>query len=119
MAVEENNEVLGVNKTTQSTQSNNIPNNGSALVMSTRSIELEARYQELLERRILALEQQLASNKPAEVGSNIKCLWYRSLITLQLQDAEAAPVTSGTDTKDTEDKPSSSDTAKGVSLLLL
>ncbi|KAL8913046.1 MAG: hypothetical protein Q9172_007376 [Xanthocarpia lactea] len=94
MAVEEDNEASKMNNTTQSTPSNNIPTNEPALVMSTRSTELETRYQQLLERRILALERQLAPIEPAE-------------------KAEAATVASGTDTKDAKDKQSSSDATKG------
>ncbi|KAL8957512.1 MAG: hypothetical protein Q9193_005236 [Seirophora villosa] len=81
MAFEEDSNVFGLNNTTQfmqsmqptqptqstqSTQPNSIPTHDSALVMSTRSTELEAHYQQLLERRILALENQLASIEPAE-----------------------------------------------------
>ena len=73
MAVEEDNEVSKMNNTTQSTPPNNIPTNEPALVVSTRSTELETRYQQLLERRILALEKQLAPIELAEVGSNIRC----------------------------------------------
>lgn len=71
MAVEEDNKVIENDNTTQSTQSRNTPTTAPALVLSTRSVELEARYQQLLERRILALEKQLASIEPAKVGSHI------------------------------------------------
>ncbi|KAL8636676.1 MAG: hypothetical protein Q9226_009226, partial [Calogaya cf. arnoldii] len=53
-------------QTTQSVQSNKNITDESALIKSTRSMELEARYQQLLERRILALEKQLASIEPTE-----------------------------------------------------
>ncbi|KAL9058201.1 MAG: hypothetical protein Q9206_002032 [Seirophora lacunosa] len=84
MAFEEDSIFFGLNNTTQfmqymqpaqptqptqSTQSRqpiSIPTHDSALVMSTRSTELDARHQQLLERRIRALENQLASIEPAE-----------------------------------------------------
>ncbi|KAL8788708.1 MAG: hypothetical protein Q9213_001522 [Squamulea squamosa] len=97
MSIEKDNNVLGVDSTTQSTQFKSIPTAESALIMSTRSIELEGRYQQVLERRIHALENQLASIEHAK-----------------LQGVEADTVASGTVTKVEKDKQTSSDTTKMV-----
>lgn len=70
LAVEEDSNASGTNNTqqpTESTQPNNNVTEESALLKSTRSMELELHYQQLLERRILALENQLASGEPVEV----------------------------------------------------
>ena len=70
MAVEEDSNGSGSNNTqqpTESTQPNNSVTEKSALLKSTRRMELELHYQQLLERRILALEYQLASGKPMKV----------------------------------------------------
>lgn len=70
MAVEEDSNASGTNNTqqpTDSTQPNNKVAEESALLKSTRSMELELHYHQLLERRILALENQLASGEPMKV----------------------------------------------------
>ncbi|KAL8670305.1 MAG: hypothetical protein Q9168_005145 [Polycauliona sp. 1 TL-2023] len=95
MAVAEESNGIGTNVATQSTQLDSLPTECSPPGKSARSIDLEVRYQELLERRIIALEKQLASSEPIE-------------------GPEIAPVTSETDTK-AGNEGSASDATKVVS----
>lgn len=49
-------------------QVNSNPVNGPVLVMSSRTVELEARYQQLLEQKIAVLEKELGPREVVKVS---------------------------------------------------
>lgn len=56
-------------RTTDFMRSDDAATDPKGLIMSARCVELEARYQQLLEHRIAALEQRLAPTEGPSVGS--------------------------------------------------
>ncbi|KAL8726334.1 MAG: hypothetical protein Q9166_006782 [cf. Caloplaca sp. 2 TL-2023] len=67
MAIDDNGSSSGLNVFSKETmQISNNRTDESASLMSIRSMELEARYQQLLEHRIVALEKQIALTEPAK-----------------------------------------------------